>query len=623
MELVDLQILNFGKFHNFTLSFQSGLNLIYGRNEAGKSTIHAFLRAMLFGLDQKSKKPWETNVYEKYKPWDSKDTYGGSLRFIHQNNTYRIDRDFLKSPSEFTITNETENCEVTAGKALMEQALCGLTEIAFDNTISIQQLKSATKDGMAVELKNYIHSMNTTKNMDLNASFAIDYLLKEKENLEKDLIIEAARSYAKRIHDYQRVEQELYNPEYANQLPDIRLKINELNETIVQREKLVSEILFKQNEIKTTLNRHHLVDEESVFAYREHSHEVYSLYYYCKEYLDRKFLPFLLPCNLFISLMLFALAIILNFSNMLPFFSQFNHQIVYTTTILIGILGIMTFAGFIDAWITKSNTKKLYTVAVNELETILASHIENKEVTDENLDDFFGKMKELALLCQSYKQLEVEQERLRDGISDLQNQLKEQEAKQEEQLLLQKQLGEKICDSIKIKEDIETMKNEVSHNEAIQKELDSIDLALETMIDLANSIRDSFGRHLNKEASNMVSGITAGAYSSMYIDEQLKIFMNTKKKLVPLEQVSSGTMDQLYLALRLSSAKLLQKETDNLPFIFDDSFVLYDDERLSQTLKWMSQTFTNQIILFTCHHREEDALNALELPFKKSNLIYF
>ena len=44
----------------------------------------------------------------------------------------------------------------------------------------------------------------------------------------------------------------------------------------------------------------------------------------------------------------------------------------------------------------------------------------------------------------------------------------------------------------------------------------------------------------------------------MSIDENLNVFLNTKTKLVPLENVSSGTMDQVYLALRLAAAKLLQ-----------------------------------------------------------------
>lgn len=74
----------------------------------------------------------------------------------------------------------------------------------------------------------------------------------------------------------------------------------------------------------------------------------------------------------------------------------------------------------------------------------------------------------------------------------------------------------------------------------------------------------------------------------MSIDENLNVFMNTPTKLVPIDQVSSGTMDQIYLALRLAAAKLIQDGKQEMPLIFDDSFVLYDDERLRTALKWLA-----------------------------------
>ena len=81
----------------------------------------------------------------------------------------------------------------------------------------------------------------------------------------------------------------------------------------------------------------------------------------------------------------------------------------------------------------------------------------------------------------------------------------------------------------------------------------------------------------------MVSPV--GFIPSMSIDENLNAFMNTPSKLVPLEQVSSGTMDQIYLALRLAAARLIQNEAkEQMPLVFDDSFVLYDEDRLRSAL---------------------------------------
>lgn len=136
------------------------------------------------------------------------------------------------------------------------------------------------------------------------------------------------------------------------------------------------------------------------------------------------------------------------------------------------------------------------------------------------------------------------------------------------------------------------------------------------MTRLSTSIRDSFGLYLNKEASDLIYGITGGIYNSISVDENLSIFMNTKTKLVPIEQVSSGTMDQVYLALRLASAKLMQKDKETMPLIFDDSFALYDDERLHTALTCLTSVYSGQIIMFTCHKRESQVLTAAGIPYQ-------
>ena len=100
------------------------------------------------------------------------------------------------------------------------------------------------------------------------------------------------------------------------------------------------------------------------------------------------------------------------------------------------------------------------------------------------------------------------------------------------------------------KNEAEQLKHVLTENERIQEELDALDLAQETMTHLSTSIRDSFGLYLNKTASELIEGITGGIYRSMSIDQDLNIFTNTPTRLVPIEQVSSGTADQIYLALR-------------------------------------------------------------------------
>ena len=82
-----------------------------------------------------------------------------------------------------------------------------------------------------------------------------------------------------------------------------------------------------------------------------------------------------------------------------------------------------------------------------------------------------------------------------------------------------------------------------------------------------------------------------------------------------MDQVSSGTMDQIYVALRLAAAKLLQEGKEEMPLIFDDSFVLYDDDRLKSVLKWLAASCKGQILIFTCHQREAQMLTANQIPY--------
>ena len=80
MKLLDLHIDGFGKFHDRDLTFSDGLNVVYGKNEAGKSTIHTFVRCMLFGLERGRGRASRNDTWSHYEPWDNKAAYGGRLR---------------------------------------------------------------------------------------------------------------------------------------------------------------------------------------------------------------------------------------------------------------------------------------------------------------------------------------------------------------------------------------------------------------------------------------------------------------------------------------------------------------------------------------------------------------
>ena len=88
---------------------------------------------------------------------------------------------------------------------------------------------------------------------------------------------------------------------------------------------------------------------------------------------------------------------------------------------------------------------------------------------------------------------------------------------------------------------------------------------------------------------------------------------------VPAERLSTGTIDQLYLSLRLSIIKELSEET--VPIFLDEAFAYYDDERLKNILKFINDEFKNlQIIIFTCTNRERDLLDILNIDYNLINI---
>ena len=87
MKLLNCHIVNFGCLSNCSFDFDEGLNLIFAKNGTGKSTLAAFLKAMLYGLPSVRKGGYE-NERRRYLPWQG-GTFGGALCFeVFRLNVY-------------------------------------------------------------------------------------------------------------------------------------------------------------------------------------------------------------------------------------------------------------------------------------------------------------------------------------------------------------------------------------------------------------------------------------------------------------------------------------------------------------------------------------------------------
>ena len=103
MIIKDIRLINFGKFHDTEIHFERGLNIVYGENEAGKTTIHTFIRGMLFGIDKQRGKASGKDTYTKYEPWINPEVYRGMMRVENDGKDYRFERNFNKNEKSFRV----------------------------------------------------------------------------------------------------------------------------------------------------------------------------------------------------------------------------------------------------------------------------------------------------------------------------------------------------------------------------------------------------------------------------------------------------------------------------------------------------------------------------------------
>ena len=643
MRLIDLHIEGFGKFHDLDLRFAEGMNILYGHNEAGKSTLHAFLQAMLYGLERRPGIGSAAKLHKKYRPWDAPERFGGTLRLAHEGRIYRIVRDFNADDlsadgatiSSLEIWDETAGVRVPDPRGFLQAMLGGISETAFENTVSIGQLRSATSRSMVHELKSYITNLSTTGDMSLDSAGALKLLRQQRSALEAKRVPEAAKSYAQLIGEIRNIEREIAQPEYENQLRKYQALRSEVRTEQVDRQTRREELLQKTAAQEAVLAQAGFDSGDDIRDAKEHADMLYSLCQIGAEPRERA-IRIAFPLLFGLLTILCGLAAVLITAVESPAFAQrFNlapekvpglvaavSGSGLSATILVATsIGLLVLCMLLFVWRLYANAARtgFLRETAAELSAMLTKQIGTAEISDAAMESFRTHMDELL---RAEEELETQRTTLAEVSAELQN-LSNDERRYDVELQKQNEkqteLEGKLQHLANVKNRAEMLKRTLDENDAISTEIDAINLATETMTELQSSIQSSFGHYLNKEAGELITGITGGVYDSMWIDQNLDIFMNTPGKIVPIEDVSSGTMDQIYLALRLAAARLIQGDTGaaeaRLPLIFDDSFAMYDEQRLVSALRYITEIHHGQILLFTCHTREQRILENEDVKF--------
>ncbi len=166
-----------------------------------------------------------------------------------------------------------------------------------------------------------------------------------------------------------------------------------------------------------------------------------------------------------------------------------------------------------------------------------------------------------------------------------------------------------------IEEEIDFYENKIR---TFKRKIKVAEIAGNKIVKISDSIKGDFMPLLRKSISDNFAYLTGGRYNEVVIDENMNITVleeDNKDRNIELESLSGGTLDQLYLSLRVGLGNILSGNR-NIPLIFDDSFVQYDSKRLKNTIEMLAkESERRQIILFTCQEREAELAKQMNIKF--------
>lgn len=644
MILEKLNIAGFGKFSDYSLDFSPSLQILYGENEAGKSTIHAFIQAMLYGIPKGASK---REAFFQYRPFSGATAFGGTLEFSYRGKSYRIQRDFLLG-GEAEVTPLASGQLIPDGESFLQSVLAPFSLDSFKNTVSIRQLKSSTEREMVFELQKMLSNFQQSGNVELSPDAALRYLDKEEAALLEKMVPEATKRYSSLLGEVKNT-QKVLSQINVEELPDSNAKseheplsntsIEEISlskespSLEVQKEKIQEsrnelEALSTLLEKEEVRNKEALLEEQDrMMLYLNHAQEE-------KELGKGSLILYPIFCLLalcfaVLTVMSFLYAYTMISLPPFPFFSMGFSAYLYPffcAFLLFLLLALSQKRVFKQHqnWIKKEKQEFEELLGKRQISAFLQFQNSSKEELSEKSASQGYSQAKIMQYYSTILEKWTEREEKAKLLQTLEENYEKEQALWKESSLAEshrEQREELLRQYGILQNKADLLRPSLEENEKLQEKLESIREAKERIQQIATEIRKSFAFHLNDSCGHALAEITNGRYDSLWIDENLQLYVNAKEGFFPLEQASTGTIDQLYLALRLSIALLLQKENQEyLPLLFDDSFAMYDERRLSASLSYVNKAYPAQILLFSCHHREAKILQELGISFEQTEL---
>ena len=599
MEIRKLKINGFGKLKDKDIELKEGINIIYGKNEAGKSTLLKFITGMFYGVS-KNKNGGNIPEIDKVEPWDNEE-FSGKINYVLDNkNEYEVYREFKKKNPKIFNSNLEDiskdfNIDKTKGNQFFYDQT-GLDEATFTTSVITKQgevkLDDKSQNNIIQKISNILGTGEDT-----NSYSKIISKLKKKLNDEvgtSNTKEKPINTVEKRINELS-IEKEKLEA-YQSEQFEIEEEIRKIKLDIVDNKERLETLKTANIKLETikseegTINVLKKLNEDTKLEIEQLKNE-------SKEKINSlKTNKITLRDKIIIFILIIISAIMFIFLR--------NKYIAILPT-LISILYITFIAIKINR--NKSELKeekRKYKDKINNANSKAKAQIEEIKTIE---NDYNQKSNEI------YKQYNIkENEDVIQEINSLQSKINEKTLKLHTTEIDYNNINPKLEKLINIEEELESLLND---RKDLKQKSYEIKKAIETLEMAYKNMKEDITPKFTEKLSDTIKNVSNNKYNKVKINISGEIIVeDSNGNYINAENLSLGTIDQLYLALRLASIEEITEET--MPIILDEAFAYYDNERLKNILEYMSKEYKNrQIIIFTCTNREKSILNSLEINY--------
>lgn len=618
MIIREANIGKFGKLENQKYQFSQQINVIYGANESGKSTLMQFLKAMLFGLE-KTRVRKTLDAYNRYEPWDTPAYFYGSMMFETGDQQFLLERNFYYKEKRARLVNIRDGEELSVEYGDLDMLLGNVSAAAYENTCCIGQEQQLPGRELGVLLEDERSNLAQTGSGDFQLSKALQELEQKRKNAEKTRK-ELEQQRLSHIHQLE-VNQQVLERDIAGlkaqqekqstQQGTVQEQVRAMQQQMEPVQTAYQTVCRREQELKSAVAQEQSEWEQAEREqwkreqFRREQEEADALQQ--KSGKNAGFSPLLL-----IGVAGLILAPVLRSS-------IDGFQKIAPALNIICILLIL--AGLVSAY-RRNRAKKETDGAQNHRQSINDSaqnHRGQDDRTDLQSADRERRKaaldQQLQCVCQQKSTLEEQLQKLQAQKKSLQLQAARQEGSGDQ---LQSQIQEKEVEQENLTEQINELQRETPEEHNARADREALELASETMSQLSARMSKTLEHTLDKEMSEILAQITGNVHEQLQVADGQGIILSEQMQKRTPEAYSQGTMQQAYFSYRMAAGHMLMKE-EPLPFLLDETFANYDEERLRQTLRWLAEQ-ENQIFLFTCRETEMRILTEEEIPFARIQL---